>query len=247
MATGPGTHDAQLARHRVRDQIQRAILIGDYPAGTRLTQIQLAKRFGVAQSVVRESLLELQFCGLVKSVDKLGVFVRELGARQLSEAFEIREMLEGLAARLCCERLSPAHLREMEAKAAEIHALGTAERWGEMGAADRAFHDQLVRLSQNDLLDRLTDSYRILGMAVQANRDIDEVRVDHMAIVRAIERQEPDGAERLARHHVRAARESVERQIEAGGFDPQWVVGEPPDPNTVEGDSAARKEPRRGA
>jgi hypothetical protein len=68
-----------------------------------------------------------------------------------------------------------------------------------MGAAVRAFHDLLIRYSQNELLDRLTDSYRILGMAVQANRDIEEVRAEHLAIVGAIERHEPNEAERLAR------------------------------------------------
>src|SRR3954464_4211648 len=96
------------ARHRVREDVRRLILSGELKPGTRLTQQNLAKRFGVAQSVVRESLLELQFSGLVESVDNLGIFVSDLDINRLLQAYEVREMLEGLAARRCCESASRA-------------------------------------------------------------------------------------------------------------------------------------------
>src|SRR5215472_7115983 len=94
------------ARGRVREDVRRLILSGELKPGTRLTQQHLAKRFGVAQSVVRESLLELQASGLVRSVDNLGIFVSDLDTHSLIHAYYVREMLEGLAARLCCERAS---------------------------------------------------------------------------------------------------------------------------------------------
>src|SRR3954466_6294206 len=88
----------QTARHRVREDVRRLILSGELKPGTRLTQQHLAKRFGVAQSVVRESLLELQASGLVRSVDNLGIFVSDLDTHSLIHAYFIREVLEGLAA-----------------------------------------------------------------------------------------------------------------------------------------------------
>src|SRR5689334_16179518 len=84
------------ARQRVREELRRLILAGELRPGERLAQQHLAKRFGVAQSVVRESLLELQFSGLVQMVDNLGIFVGELNADTLIQAYEVREMLEGL-------------------------------------------------------------------------------------------------------------------------------------------------------
>src|SRR5437016_13257334 len=101
----------QTARGRVRDELRKLILSGEFGPGTRLTQQQLAKRFGVAQSVIRESLLELQSSGLVESVDNLGVFVAGLDNPKLLQAYQVREMLEGLAARLCCELVSRADLK----------------------------------------------------------------------------------------------------------------------------------------
>src|SRR5436190_23512264 len=101
------------ARGRVREDIRRMILNGELKPGSRLTQQHLAKKFGVAQSVVRESLLELQASGLVRSVDNLGIFVSDLDNTSLIHAYHVREMIEGLAARLCCERASRSDIRNL--------------------------------------------------------------------------------------------------------------------------------------
>src|SRR6185436_14276699 len=116
------------ARSRVREDIRRCILAGEFKPGERLTQQHLAKKFGVAQSVVRESLLELQASGLVRSVDNLGIFVSDLDTHSLIHASFIREMLEGLAARLCCERASRADIREMYEMVERLHVLALEGR-----------------------------------------------------------------------------------------------------------------------
>src|SRR3984957_14026795 len=99
---------ARVARHEIREEIQRRILTGESKPGERLSQQSLAKELGVAQGTVRESLLELQWLGLVESIDRLGVFVQKLDAARLCEAYQVREFLEGLAARLACEHTSRA-------------------------------------------------------------------------------------------------------------------------------------------
>src|SRR6266576_922209 len=95
-ATTNGTSQTT-ARGRVREDVRKMILTGELKPGTRLTQQHLAKKFGVAQSVVRESLLELQSSGLVRSVDNLGIFVSDLDKETLIHAYLVREMIEGLA------------------------------------------------------------------------------------------------------------------------------------------------------
>ncbi len=212
-----------LARHRVRDGVQRLILSGHYKPGQRLVQQELAQRFGVAQSVVRESLLELQLCGLVRAVDNLGMFVGELDAQTLLEAYQIREVFEGLGSRLCCEYGSRADQRELAELVERSHSRGRDGNLAEMNALDRQFHYRLVAISGNRLLAKLTESYRVLGMFVPANRDMQEVRDEHMAILAAIESNTPDEAERLARRHVQNAWQSISRQVADGNFVPRWV------------------------
>lgn len=211
------------ARHRVRDAVQRLILSGEFQPGQRLVQQELAQRFGVAQSVVRESLLELQFCGLVEAVDNLGMFVRELDVRTLLAAYEIREVFEGLAARLCCQRASRADVRDLVDLANRTYDLARQEKLPEMSESDRQFHYRMLQASQNPLLARLTEGYRLLGLFVRANRPPKQVRDEHLEIVAAIEANRPADAERLARRHVQTARQAIERQVADGTFLAPWA------------------------
>ena len=220
---------ARSHRHRVRLALQRQILSGELAAGQRLRQADLAKQFGVAQTVVRESLLELQFSGLVTAVDNLGVFVNELDPAMLRSAYEIREMFEGLAARLCCEQASRQDVRELRDIAQRCHRCATQGELTEMGRLDRQLHQRTIRISGNPLLDRLTEGYRVLGMFVRAHRDIDAVRDEHLAIIDAISAGDADAAERLARDHVRKAREALQQQVDDGTFEPAMVVHEKAD------------------
>jgi len=218
-----------LARHRVREGIQHLILSGRFQPGQRLVQQELAQRFGVAQSVVRESLLELQFCGLVEAVDNLGMFVAALGPQTLLEAFEIREMFEGLGARLCCEHASRTDLRQLTELVDETYRLGRQDKLEAMSAVDHRFHYRMVQASGNRLLEKLTEGYRVLGMFVRANRDIRQVRDEHLEIVEAIAANRPSEAERLARRHVRAARQAVKGEVDDGTFVAHFVGQSEPD------------------
>lgn len=213
-----------IARHQVREEIQRRILSGESRPGERLTQQSLAKELGVAQGTVRESLLELQWLGLVESIDRLGVFVGKLDAARLCEAYQVREVLEGLAARLACHYVSRADMALLQNMADHVWELSNQGKKEEMGAADRAFHLQIMKLSRNSILLRLAEGYRVLGMAVRASRDPRVVHEEHLRIVEAIGHNFPDEAERLARLHVDGARRMIEDQASKNEFTPHWVA-----------------------
>lgn len=212
------------ARGRVREDVRKLILSGELKPGTRLTQQHLAKRFGVAQSVVRESLLELQASGLVRSVDNLGIFVSDLDGHALIHAYHIREMLEGLAARMCCERASRSDIRDLHEMAERIDELAVTGKLAERGTLDRAFHHRTILISGNPILTNLTDSYQMLNMVVQLTRDHEQVLAEHRAIVDAIESGDPDAAERAARVHVAGLRRFIQQLIAEGKFEPRWVL-----------------------
>ena len=213
-----------IARHQVREEIQRRILSGESRPGERLTQQSLAKELGVAQGTVRESLLELQWLGLVESIDRLGVFVGKLDAARLCEAYQVREFLEGLAARLACDHASRADLARLRSTAEQVWNLSQQHDEEEMGVADRGFHLQIMNLSRNTVLTRLAEGYRVLGMAVRASRDPPEIYEEHLAIVEAIEKNLPEEAERLARRHVNRTRKAIEEQAAKHEFTPKWVA-----------------------
>lgn len=213
---------ARVARHEVREEIQRRILSGETKPGERLSQQGLARELGVAQGTVRESLLELHWLGLVQSVDHMGVFVDKLDVASISEAYYVREVLEGLAARLACRNAGRADIAELHAMAEKIHRLAE-DKDNETGSLDRAFHLRITELSRNSALTRLSQAYRALGMTVRAFRDPEIIFSEHTRIVEAIEHNFADEAERLARSHVVDARRTIEAMAKEGEFVPEWV------------------------
>ncbi len=213
---------ARVARHDVREEIQRRILSGETKPGERLSQQSLARELGVAQGTVRESLLELHWLGLVKSVDHMGVFVDKLDVVTVCEAYQVREVLEGMAARLACKNAARADIDELRTRADMIYRLAQ-DKDAETASLDRNFHLHITELSRNSTLLRLSQAYRVLGMTVRAYRDPAVIHAEHLRIIEAIAHDFADEAERLARAHVVGARESIETMARQGEFEPEWV------------------------
>lgn len=213
----------QSLRHRVREGIENMILAGELQPGERLVQEGLASQFQVAQGVVRESLLELSCSGLVNAVDNLGIFVSELDGSKVVEALEIREMLEGLAARLCCRRASRENIDELKQLVDRIHKLGLDGKADEASLLDRQFHQQIVEIAGNSALQAVTNSHWTLRLVLKMTFDVEIVHQAHTAIVNAIDDNNADLAEQLMREHVRSARNVVEQRIADGEFVPEWL------------------------
>jgi len=214
---------ARVARHHVREEIQRRILSGESKPGERLSQQSLAKELGVAQGAVRESLLELQWLGLVESVDHLGVFVGNLDPSLICEAYQVREVLEGLAARLACNHAGRADIAGLRVMADKIFKLAHEKKAEEMGSLDRNLHLRIIELSRNGVLLRLAETYRVLGMTVRASREPKVIHDEHLQIIEAIQHNSAEEAERIARQHVAGARQRIEEQAKEGKFVPKWV------------------------
>ena len=205
--------NSQTLRQRVVQEIRRLIIAGQLRPRTRLIQQRLARQMNVSQSVVREALLEMQFTGLIESVDNLGMFVADVNRAKLLQAYHVREMMEGLAARVCCQTLSIADIRELTRMAEEIFEHGIAGRDRVRADLDRRFHDRLFELAQNEVLRRLSGAYHVVRLVVLKQTPHQQVREDHLRILEAIRANDADAAERAARQHVVKAREMIERQM----------------------------------
>jgi DNA-binding GntR family transcriptional regulator len=192
---------------RVSREIRRMIIAGELRPRERLLQQQLARHFDVSQTVLREALLEAQFSGLVVAGRGEGASVAAIDRAQVMEAYEVREMLEGLSARLCCAHASPAFIRELSDLATRVHALGHEGKDKERTDLDRRLHERI-------------------RLVVLREMNHEQILSDHMAIVEAIRSGKEEEAERAARRHVVAAREMVSRQLSAHDFAFPWDAAE---------------------
>lgn len=220
MAKGSATRC--VARHEIRQEIERRILSGETKPGERLSQQSLARELGVAQGTVRESLLELQWLGLVESIDHLGVFVDKLDVSRICEAYQLREVLEGLAARLACRNAGRGDMAELRSMADQIFRLAE-QNDTETATLDRRFHMRIIELTRNTTLTRLSQTYRALGMTVRAYREPAVIHAEHLRIVEAIDHNFAEEAERQARAHVVGARLMIESLAQEGKFVPEWA------------------------
>lgn len=214
----------KISRHLIREEIRLMILNGKLPAGAKLVQQELGAKFKVAQGVIREALLELQSCGLVETIDNRGMFVSGINNEILLQSFDVREIHEGLAARLCCLRANRGQLHELREMAENIYLLFRKNKLNEMALFDSELHDKLLKISGNKVLQRLKDNYWSFGEVVNVKRDVKTVRDEHIAILNAIEDGNKEKAETLMRKHIANGKKAIEFQIKKGVFRPAWLI-----------------------
>ena len=207
-----GTPDAG---SQVAEQIRERIRTGRLTPGHRLVISELTREFGVSRGPAREALSRLETEGLVEITPNRGAAVRQMSRRDVAELFEVREMLEGRAARLAAERIDVgANRSEME------EALDEARRWSRteevLGYSDanETFHNLVFVQADQRLLRALvsqthTHVYRVL---VDAFFSIDRVRaasLQHEEIIEAILDGEGPRAEAAMQRHVRDTRDAT--------------------------------------
>ena len=170
----------------VHAEIEQLILRGEFAVGQRVTETELAARFGTSRGPIREALRTLEESRLVRSEKHRGVFVREISVAEADEIYDVREALDELIGRRVAERASPQQLRELTAVVAEMDAAAGLEDVKTYHELNLRFHDLLVDFAGNA---RLTESYRLLtkGLLLFRMRRFGEA----MTLLKQIEAQEP--------------------------------------------------------
>lgn len=196
-------------KSRVVHTIRTEILDGRISPGTALRQIPLAEEHSVSQTVIRECLQSLEQQGLVTKNGQRGFAVRAFDVGELVDAYRVREVLEGLAASLCCRKASRDDVDALRMLAHGIHDASGEQNRARRSELESQFHQTLLRLSGNETLERVSVGYRFVGNLVVTNRDPASLLMEHLAIVDAIAENRSDDAEALARQHVRRSADSI--------------------------------------
>jgi DNA-binding GntR family transcriptional regulator len=177
---------------------------GELPGGSRLIETELAERFGVSRTPVREALKRLEAQGVV-AADGRRLKVAELDHDQLGELYEVRRVVEGLAARLAARHAAPEEIVLLRQMADEDRALADDAR--ALSLANKRFHRQLHRASHNRYLNQLLQGMRRSLALLAATTMVSATRrreaiAEHEAMIRAIADRDEDSAEAAARQHI---------------------------------------------
>jgi DNA-binding GntR family transcriptional regulator len=219
----PADADDQILADRLGEALITAVVRGEIPAGARINEPELARRFEVSRGPLREAIRRLEGLHLVRRIPHAGVRVVTLDAAQLTGIYEMREALEGMAARLAARNMNAAEVADLkallDAHERQIEATGGSEYYQREGDFD--IHYRIIRGSGNARLINFLcgELYHLVRMfryrsSLVASRP-QRALAEHRAITEAIEQHDEELAEMLMRRHISNARRSIERQLAA--------------------------------
>jgi DNA-binding GntR family transcriptional regulator len=209
--TAPRTIAGQVA-----ERLRAEIVAGERPAGSRLRQVEIAQRYGVSTTPVREALATLQQEGLVRLHPQRGAVVFLPDVDDLREHYEIRAALEALAAAKVAERFEPPWAEPLEACLAEMRDGPPAARYI---ALNQRFHTMLYAHSGCPRLVEMIAALRDASSAYlhiyRAAEDFPAERLDaeHREILAACQARDPERAARAVRDHLRHTVEHVAEHL----------------------------------
>ncbi len=200
-------NDRQPIQKDAYSLILEAIDTHVYKPGDRLVESELADRFGVSRTPIREALQRLETQSLL-SRDGRSLIVASLDHNQMAELYVVRGELEGLAARLAAKHATPEEVRVLRDMVDADRALiGNPDA---MSRANRRFHKQIHLASHNrylvQQLDLVHRSMALLATtSLAAEGRTTGALEEHAAIVAAIEAGDGEAADRALREHISRA------------------------------------------
>lgn len=220
------SNDGETLSDNVFRKIQSAIVRGDIAPGSKISEPELARVHGISRGPLREALNRLEGQKLIVRIPHVGARVVSLGLAELSELYQIRESLEGLACRLAAERMPASEVVDLR------QVLDAHERDPDFQAGvgyyqqegDYDFHYRIVQASGNQMLIRLLcdELYQLARMyRLQFAGTPNRPRLafaEHHRILDAIADGDGELADMLMRRHIRVSRLNIEQRIAQGNL-----------------------------
>jgi DNA-binding GntR family transcriptional regulator len=212
----PAKGDHGLLRQKIVEQILADVFRGGLSAGRHLVTQELAERFEVSHTPIREALIALAGIGIIDLVPNRGAVVRRVSSREVREVMQVRKALECEAVRLACGRIDLAELDRLAAdlsKLAEAKQPYTPRFIEQCRSVDSRLHDLIASSCGNRFLANELNRLKILFRAFRdvsytqhkARNDFRQLAAEtreHLAIVEALQACDGTGARRAMLRHL---------------------------------------------
>jgi DNA-binding GntR family transcriptional regulator len=203
-----GTRDG-VTVDRVAAELKSRILGGRLVPGQRLISRDIVEQLGVSRGSLREAFRRLEADGLVEVIPNRGAVVRSLSASEVAHVYQIREALEGYAARLAATNVDVGDNRKRFVAVIEkgrVHA--KRPNFEEFIVDNRAFHQEIVRMCGNPQLGDLIDKYQLPAFMIQLRQTIGSAQMmanslaEHEDIAAGILSGKPEEAYQAMKRHL---------------------------------------------
>src|SRR4030042_634572 len=202
---------------RISQEIEDAILSGQFKPRERLIEMDLISRFGISRTVIREALKRLEAKGLVRTVPYRGAVVADLTVEEVEEIYFLRAELEKIAARLVIKQITPAEIQHLKKLSKEVER-HLREKTPQMIEMDSEFHRMIFKACRNSYLYDMIDFLRTKAHIVRFNawslpHRIEQSIVEHREMVKAIENRDLSQLEKLIVKHLTFSKNSYMSQL----------------------------------
>ncbi|MFH0796352.1 MAG: GntR family transcriptional regulator [Candidatus Omnitrophota bacterium] len=201
-------------------KIKEGILNSEWVPGTKLVERELCEKLRVSRTPIREAFNRLESEGLLERMPRWSAFVKKPDRAEIMEMYEVREALEGVAARLAVLRATPDDLNKMK-EAIDKTEQALAKEGGEdvkaYNQGDNEFHEALVNASHNRKLINLASLGHLHVEEIPVALDVKPIEEhgrlveDHRCILASVTERNGELAEKLIRKHISGAMKGAAR------------------------------------
>ena len=139
-------------REKILENLRDSIITGDFKAGSRITEPELAERYAISRTPIREAFRQLESEGYLKVIPRRGAIVSEFSAKDVDEFYSIKGILEGYAASCACQKLSSKDLDRLQSINDRLAGLAQSGDIKKFFKIHGDFHEVFIRASENETL-----------------------------------------------------------------------------------------------
>lgn len=191
-------------------RIKQAIIDNELPADTVLIEDNLCAMIGFSKTPIREALKRLATEGFVESIPEKATYVKKIGIDEAVEMYDVREVLEGLAARLCALRRDKETLDLLLEIKKKLKTALDEKKGSDSIRLDMEFHEVIIKGSHNAKLigfsRTIIEQIRRFAADTLYERQLQSLQ-EHERVYEAIKNGDAENAEKLIREHIRSVKE----------------------------------------
>jgi DNA-binding GntR family transcriptional regulator len=216
----PATHNKKMSSDDMFDHLRDRIVRHELPPGSRLREQELAEEYRQPRTKVREVLAALKQRGLVDHIPNRGAVVVRIDISQVLALYKVREVLEGLAARLATENTTPESWQDLvELFGEPMEAAIKQNDFDSFVSGYETFRRRVILAANNPVLNDMLESIyektqvlirRVIVLPGRGEQGLKE----HQAVLAAMRRGDADEAERCRRANMQSAGKFIQQYLD---------------------------------
>ena len=200
--------------------------------GEKIPQEKLAQELGISRTPLVSALKFLEHEKLVESKPRRGYFVRLFSKQEMVSIFELREVLEGLAAKRAAANITDEEIDILNGFFRPFAESANITDFRAYAREDRRFHNFITEIGAKEFLKSILQTYNVITASYQylssegLVRPPNETIEEHLAVIKAIGNRDPDSAEEMMRMHLNKTiahlRQDIEKEMQ--GIDSGKII-----------------------